>query len=197
MVEDEGECNETCDDPKLVEKAQHGNRRAFTRLVECNQEKLFASMMKFLRCREEAEEAVQETFIRAFLRIDTFNADAKFSTWLHRIAFNSAISGRRKKRPTISIDQRNEDFGDEAIDSSDPSDAKMLRDEQITLVHDALDTLSHDHRAILVLRELDDLAYDEIANILDISTGTVRSRLSRARTQLRDAIELIQAAVRS
>lgn len=185
-----------CDDPELITEACHGSQPAFRRLVECNQDQLFASMMRMLGCREDAEEAVQEAFVRAFTRIDQFNRESKFSTWLYRIAFNSAISDARKKRPRVSLDQRFDEIGIEVADmSGEAVDGRLLRQEQIELVHRALDKLSNDHRAILVLREMDDLAYEEIGGVLAISVGTVRSRLSRARSQLREVIEAIQSNV--
>ncbi|MDV6030201.1 MAG: sigma-70 family RNA polymerase sigma factor [Phycisphaera sp. RhM] len=185
-----------CDDDALIDEARQGSELAFRRLVECNQDKLFAAMIRLLGCREDAEEAVQEAFTRAFLRIEDFNRQSKFSTWLYRIAFNTAISEARKKRPKVSLDQQFADTGSETIDEdARPVDALMLRDEQIRVVHQALDALSEEHRAILVLRELDDLAYREISDILGISVGTVRSRLNRARGRLREVIEAIQANV--
>ena len=186
----------SCDDHELVEEACEGNHQAFRRLVEGNQDKLFASMLRFLGCQSEAEEAVQEAFVRAFLRINNFNHESKFSTWLYRIAFNAAISEKRKMRPRISLDQRREDTGLDVVDESalEGSNA-LICQEQLELVHRVLDELSDDHRAILVLREMDDLAYEEIAKLLDISMGTVRSRLARARGKMKEAIASIESKV--
>lgn len=182
-----------CDDAELIDEACQGSERAFRRLVECNQDRLVAMMFRLLGCHEDAEEAVQEAFIRAFTRIDQFNSDSKFSIWMYRIAFNSAISSRRKNRPTLSLDQRIDEAGLDAVDKkASQVDASLLRQEEIQLIHNALDKLSEDHRIILVLRELDDLAYDDISAVLNISVGTVRSRLSRARGNLREVIEAIQ-----
>jgi RNA polymerase sigma-70 factor (ECF subfamily) len=177
----------------IVAEACDGSHQAFRRLVESNQDKLFASMLRFLGCHAEAEEAVQEAFVRAFLRIDNFNRESEFSTWLYRIAFNAAITDRRKKRPKISLDQRRQDHGLDVADddASDACDA-MIRREQSEMVHRALNELSDDHRAILVLREMDDMAYEEIAKLQGISLGTVRSRLARARGKMKEAITVIQ-----
>jgi len=193
---DDDECQKDCDDKKLIDEALDGSEQAFRRLVECNQDKLFAAMFRMLGCHYDAEEAVQEAFVRAFLRLDSFDQRCKFSTWLYRIAFNSAITDKRRKRPQISLDQQLEDYGHEAVDG-DAVDAAdmMVREEHVQLVHEALDNLSDDHRAILVLREFDDLAYEEIGEVLNISAGTVRSRLSRARNRLREAVEEIQLTV--
>lgn len=191
-----GTMDEDCDDDQLIDDARQGSQRAFTRLVECNQDKLFAAMLRYLRCREDAEEAVQEAFVRAFARLNSFHRDAKFSTWLYRIAFNAAMTGRRKHRPGLSLDEKLENAGFEPVDvRSEGSDQSLLRNEDIELVHKALDSLSDNHRAILVLRELDDLAYEEIADVLGISIGTVRSRISRARGHLREAVESLQQNV--
>lgn len=182
-----------CDDPALVEDACQGNQSAFARLVECNQEKLFASMFKFLGCRTDAEEAVQEAFIRAFTRIDSFKRESKFSTWLYRIAFNTAVRDRQRQRRAISLD---EFPGLQGSGGDAPAaDERILRHEEIQSVHQALEQLSDDHRAILVLREMDDLAYQEIAEVLDISVGTVRSRLARARGRLREVIEALHQSL--
>ncbi len=182
-----------CDDEQLVMDASNGSLRAFNRLVECNQDKLLSSMLGFLGCREDAEEAVQEAFIRAFVRLKSFNRDAKFSTWLYRIAFNAAITERRKRKPTVSLNEQFDQHGREAMDHRAANvDSRMLRDEEFELIHTGLDALSDDHRAILVLRELDDLAYEEIADILKVTLGTVRSRLSRARQRLREVLEALQ-----
>jgi RNA polymerase sigma-70 factor (ECF subfamily) len=196
MTKPDSTCDDTpCDSAELIVKACEGNPYAFRRLVECNQDRLFASLNRFLGCHADAEEAVQEAFIRAFTRIDSFNHNSLFSTWLYRIGFNAAVSQRRKRRSTTSIDQQIE-HGREPIDvNADDASEHLLRQERIALIHAALDELSDDHRAILVLREMDEMAYEEISNVLNISVGTVRSRLSRARVCLREAVEAIQGTL--
>ncbi|NND98469.1 MAG: sigma-70 family RNA polymerase sigma factor [Pirellulaceae bacterium] len=185
-----------CDDPELIDRAIDGDERAFARLVDCNQEMLFRSMLRLLGCPQDAEEAVQEAFVRAFTRIDSFDGNSKFSTWLYRIAFNAAISGHRKKKPSVSLDQHVDDYGWEVADGDAAGVADgLLREENIRLVHRALDELSDEHRAVLVLRELDDLAYKEIGDVLGLTPGTVRSRLSRARSELRHVVQAIQSCV--
>ena len=149
-------------------------------------------MMQVTGSPEEAEEVTQEAFIRAFVKLDTFQRNSQFFTWLYRIAFNSALTRQRKKRARVSLDQIRDDNGLEVAGDTDGVDEGMLRDERVTLVRRAIDTLTEEHRRILVLREMDEFAYEEIAEILKISIGTVRSRLSRARRQLKLAIESIQ-----
>jgi len=179
-------------EPELIERALAGDRVAFAELVRENQDRLFASMLQVTGSPEEAEEVTQEAFIRAFIKLDTFQRNSQFFTWLYRIAFNNALTRRRKKRARISLDQIQEDNGMEVVDGNEGVDASMLRDERVALVRRAIETLSEEHRRILVLREMDEFSYEEIAEILDISIGTVRSRLSRARRQLKLAVEALE-----
>ena len=180
------------EESELIDRALAGDRLAFTELVLQNQDRLFASMMQVTGSPEEAEEVAQEAFIRAFIKLDTFQRNSQFFTWIYRIAFNAALTRRRKKKARISLDQIRDDNGLEVSGKCDGVDEPMLRDERIAMVRRAIDTLTDEHRQILVLREMDDFAYEEIAEILDISIGTVRSRLSRARRQLKLAIEAIE-----
>ncbi|MCO8121891.1 sigma-70 family RNA polymerase sigma factor [Stieleria sp. TO1_6] len=181
------------EEPELIDRALAGDRSAFAELVYQNQDRLFASMMQVTGSPEEAEEVAQEAFIRAFIKLDTFQRNSQFFTWIYRIAFNSALTRRRKKTARVSLDQVREDNGLELASDADRVDESMLRDERVSLVRRAIDTLTEEHRKILVLREMDDFAYEEIAEILGISIGTVRSRLSRARRQLKLAIESLDS----
>ncbi len=177
------------DESHLVDRALQGDRGAFTRLVELNQDRLFASMIHVTGSPEEAEEVVQEAFIRAFVKLDTFQRNSQFFTWLYRIAFNSALTRRRKKRARISLEYTRETTGMEVVDGGQPVDAGLLSRERVDLVRRAMRELSDEHRAILVLREMEERSYETIAEVLEISIGTVRSRLSRARRQLKLTLE--------
>jgi RNA polymerase sigma-70 factor (ECF subfamily) len=143
--------------------------------------------------REEAEDVVQEAFIQAFVKLDSFRGKSAFYTWLYRIGFNAAISRRRRKRVEVSVEQNREVTGDEPVDDGEAPGDRLLRAEQIDQVHLALGALSEEHRAILVLREMEGCCYETISEILDLPVGTVRSRLHRARLQLRDQLnDLLQ-----
>ena len=181
----------------MIDRALQGDRGAFTQLVELNQDRLFASMLQVTGSPDEAEEVVQEAFIRAFLKLNTFQRNSQFFTWLYRIAFNSALTRRRRKRARVSLDQWRETNGLEITDPSAAVDEPMLRRERVNMVREALHTLTDDHRNILVLREMQDRSYEDIAEILEISIGTVRSRLSRARGQLKVSLEAMQRAEES
>lgn len=185
------------EESQLVDRALDGDRAAFTRLVEINQDRLFASMLQVTGSPDEAEEVVQEAFIRAFIKLDTFQRNSQFFTWLYRIAFNSALTRRRRKRARVSLEQSRESVGLEVVDDSQAVDEPLLSRERVELVRRALGRLSEEHRVILVLREMEGHPYETIAEILEISIGTVRSRLSRARRQLKRTLESLQQAEQS
>ena len=180
------------DDSNLIRRTLEGETDAFGYMVRRYQDRLFNGMAHMLRCEVEAEDVVQEAFILAMTRLTSFRGDSSFFTWLYRIAFNVAVSRRRKKRPTVSMerDQVNQTWAEEN-ESSSPSH-RMEQQERISLVHQALGQLSEEHRAILVLREMDGQCYETISEILDMPIGTVRSRLHRARMQLKQQIENLE-----
>jgi RNA polymerase sigma-70 factor, ECF subfamily len=182
------------DEFQLIDQALAGDRAAFAQLVELNQERLFASMIQVTGSPDEAEEVVQDAFIRAFVKLDTFQRNSQFFTWLYRIAFNSALTRRRRRKSRVSLDQARETVGLEIADDADGVDEPMLRSERVDLVRKALAQLTEEHRSILVLREMEEQSYENIAEILEISIGTVRSRLSRARRQLKVTFEAMERA---
>ena len=185
------------EESQLIDRALQGDRTAFAELVETNQDRLFASMLQVTGSPDEAEEVVQEAFIRAFVKLDSFQQNSQFFTWLYRIAFNSALTRRRRKRARISLDHHRETTGMEVASDNDGVDERMLRHERVTMVRQAMDALTDEHRSILVLREMEEHSYETIAEILEISIGTVRSRLSRAGHQLKLALEAKQRAEES
>jgi RNA polymerase sigma-70 factor (ECF subfamily) len=180
------------DETELIRQALAGDPAAFESLVYAHQDRLFTAMTHVCGGVHDAEEVTQEAFIRAFVKLETFHQNSQFFTWLYRIAFNIALSRKRRKRAKISLDQQREKMGDDVVDPVEAVDAAMIRDDQVNLVRAAMKLLSEQHRGILVLREMNEASYEEIAEILELSIGTVRSRLNRARKQLRIAIETLQ-----
>ena len=146
------------EETQLIDLAVQGDRSAFTALVEMNQERLFASMIQVTGSPDEAEEVVQEAFIRAFIKLDTFQRNSQFFTWLYRIAFNSALTRKRRNRVRVSLDHWRESNGLEVADPADAVDEPMLRQERVNRVRAAIQILSEDHRTILVLREMQERA---------------------------------------
>lgn len=181
------------DENLLIEKSLAGDQQAFESLVLTHQDRLFHAMTHVTGSMHDAEEVTQEAFIKAFLKLSTFQRNSQFFTWLYRIAFNIALSRKRRKKARVSLDQRREEIGNEVVDQSDDVDAGLIREDHVSLVQTALAELTEQHRSILVLREMNEASYEEIAEILELSIGTVRSRLNRARKQLRLAIEYLQS----
>jgi RNA polymerase sigma-70 factor (ECF subfamily) len=176
----------------LIHDALHGNSQAYGQLVERYQDRLFNAMVQIVGSHDEAEDVVQDSFVQAYIKLDTFQGNSRFFTWLYRIAFNNALSRQRRKRNDLSIEQSREITGSDPEDHGEAPDEHLLREERVTLVQTALSKLTAQHRAILVLREMQDTSYEDIAEILGINIGTVRSRLSRARSQLKACLEALQ-----
>lgn len=177
------------DDAQLIEQTLAGQPAAFGELVRRYQDRLYNMVAHTIGCAVEAEDVVQDTFVQAYTKLASFRQDSHFYTWLYRIAVNSAISRRRKKRPVLSVDQQQETIGSEPMDSGESPGDRLEREERADQLHTALDQLNEEHRAILVLREMEGFCYEEIADILEMPIGTVRSRLHRARSHLRDQLE--------
>lgn len=176
----------------LIREALDGRSSSYGELVERFQLRLYNSMLQMVGSHDDAEDVVQESFVQAYLKLDTFQGNSQFFTWLYRIAFNIALSRGRRKRQQLSLEQGRELMGADPEDRGELPDQPLLRAERIAQVHAALDMLSDEHRAILVLREMQDTSYEDIAVILDINIGTVRSRLSRARSQLKQHLEELE-----
>ena len=177
------------DDAQLIDETLAGNRAAFGQLVNRYQGRLYNTLLHVVGSREEAEDVCQEAFVQAFVKLESFGGRSAFYTWLYRIAFNLSVSRRRRKRAEVSIDQHRERTGDEPRDVGEGPADQLLREEQVRQVRRAIEMLSDEHRAILVLREMDGCGYETIAEILELPLGTVRSRLHRARLQLREQLQ--------
>lgn len=177
------------DDGQLIDQALAGDSAAFGQLVQKYQDRLYNTMIHVAGSREEAEDVVQDAFVQAFVKLDTFQRASGFYTWLYRIAFNFSISRKRRRRPELSVDASREKAGNEPADLGELPDERIVRAESVQQVRQALAGLNEQHRAILVLREIEGQCYESISEILDLPIGTVRSRLHRARLQLRDELQ--------
>ena len=176
------------DDATLIDLALGGDAAAFGRLVRRHQDRLYTSLVHVSGCRDEAEDVVQDAFVQAFLKLRSFERQSTFYTWLYRIAFNCAVSRRRKRRAEGSVEHVRATVGDEPADRREMPQERILRQERADLLARALKGLSEEHRAILILREMEGCDYEEIARILSLPVGTVRSRLHRARAHLRSEL---------
>ncbi len=169
-------------------RCQGGQSEAFSELVERYQQRLFNSLLRLTGSAEDAADLAQEAFVQAYTKLDTFRQESRFYTWLYRIAFNMAMSHRRRRRPVTCADDDAARIAESTTDRChSPAEQSMVR-EQVAQVQDAIDQLADDHRTIVVLREIEGCDYEQISSILEIPIGTVRSRLFRARMQLKDLL---------
>lgn len=177
------------EDSALIQETLQGSPVAFGRLVEKYQDRLYNTMLHFVGDAEETMDVVQEAFVHAYLNLSSFQGESAFYTWLYRIAFNIAATYHRRKKPVQSIDRLYAETGQESPDPGHSPAHRVEQEERSQKVRQAIAMLSEDHRAVLVLRDLDGYTYEEIAQILGIPIGTVRSRLHRARLELRDKLK--------
>ncbi len=183
----------SADDHRLIADCLKGDAAAFGVLVRRYQDRLFNTVFRQLDNAEDAQDVVQEAFLNAYQSLDSFKGNSEFFTWLYRIAVNAAISLKRKQKVILSIDAgRNGETGGEPTDASEASHPTrgLERAEEERKVQDALNRLSPEHRIVLVLKDIEGEKYETIAEVLGVPIGTIRSRLHRARAELR---ELLQA----
>lgn len=177
------------DDDQLIDQTLGGDSAAFGQLVTKYQDRLYNTLVHVVGSADLAGDAVQDAFVQAYVKLKTFERSSTFYTWLYRIALNLAISRRRREKPALSVDEARESLGHEPTDRGPGPEARIEQEERACQVRAALVRLSPEHRAILVLREIDGCAYEQIADVLDLPVGTIRSRLFRARLQLRDELK--------
>ncbi len=178
----------SADDRQLIAECLHGRSAAFGDLVRRYQDRLYNAVYRLVGNSEDARDVVQDAFLNAYQSLASFKGDSLFFTWLYRIAFNSAISLKRKQRVVLRLsDGPDEGGGSEPLDPSDLSrpEHALEQAEEERRVHKALQRLSPEHRAVLVLKEMEGLKYEAMAEVLRLPVGTVRSRLHRARLELR------------
>lgn len=179
------------DDKELVRQSVAGNHEAFEQLVRRYQDRLTHSLEHALGSREDALDAAQQAFVSAWRNLSGFRSDAAFYSWLYRIAMNAAISARRRQRlSTKSLDGPDEAAAQTVDRRPDADPAHQLQiDERVRLVREELQKIPAEFRQPLVLKEIDALSYEEIAMVLDIPVGTVRSRIFRARKELTERLK--------
>lgn len=179
-------------DEELVQKAQQDDERAFGNLVERYETKVYSLAMKMLRNPEDAEDVLQDTFLRAYRGIKSFQGNSTFSTWIYRITANSALMRLRKKQlPTVSIDDADERETPINIADWSPGPVEqLLTKETQKAMDEAIEGLPPEFKQVFILRDVEELSNAEVAEILDLSVAAVKSRLHRARLKVRNRLAL-------
>jgi RNA polymerase sigma-70 factor, ECF subfamily len=181
-------CN---DDQSLIAACRAGKTEAFGILVHRYQDRIYPVVLRLTGSSHDAYDVLQDAFLRAYENLGGFHGESSFFTWVYRIAVNLALSDRRKRR-RASLRFRPESREDKIEPSDDPRltdpSLPLERAERDRLIQEALNSLGSDHRAVVVLKDLEGLRYEEIAATLGVPIGTVRSRLHRARSELRERL---------
>ena len=175
-------------DNALLARSRDGDQAAFRELVETYTPRVYSLVRNLVRSQSEAEDVTQEVFFKVYRKLDTFREDSAFYTWLYRVAVNAATDWLKKKRQDRALqveDMQRLPLADEGDGPDTDIGRKDLRGE----IRNAMSTLPEIFRTILVLRELEGMAYEEIGTVLEISKGTVESRLFRARAKLKAELE--------
>jgi RNA polymerase sigma-70 factor, ECF subfamily len=185
---------ENNEEQALVDSARHGDAAAFTELVEKYERKIYRLAKHITQHDEDAEDVLQESFLKAYSNLDSFQGQSKFYTWLVRIAVNEALMKLRKRKSdrTVSMDEPHETEEDTvtreiAVWDDDP-EKRYSREELRDILDRAVDSLKPGFRTVFVLRDIEELSTEETAEALGISVPAVKSRLLRARLQLRERL---------
>ncbi len=171
------------EDKQLAARARLGERLAFERLVRRHQDRVFRFILRMIGNRDEAMDLTQETFLKAYRALPGWRPEARFSTWLFQIARNVALDALRRRRHTefVSLTAGPDEEPIEPCDTAPLPEERLADKQRIGLLECALRDLPVEQREILLLRELEDMSYADIAATLNIESGTVKSRLARAR----------------
>ena len=158
--------------------------KQFEALAAEQEKRVYALCLHMMGSREDALDCAQETMLRAFKSFSGFRGDASFSTWIARIAMNVCTDALRRRRDAVSLDALREDQNFDPPDPAPTAYARLEEKERMRLLREALSLLPADLRQVIVLRDIQGRDYDEIAGVLELPLGTVKSRLSRAREKL-------------
>jgi RNA polymerase sigma-70 factor (ECF subfamily) len=184
-------------DALLVQKAIDGDGEAFGELVEKYESFVYRTVFYDLKSHEDAQDISQEVFIKAYKALSSFRADSEFTTWLYRICKNTVYDYLRKnakKKPLLFSELSSPEDGDREFDIADTvgsydPEKTAVSNETARIVNDAIRTLSEEHRTIIVMRDIEGMSYAQISDVTSLEEGTVKSRLSRARSALKKKLE--------
>ena len=182
------------DEQQLLRAAAKGDSGAFSAIVEKYQDMVYRTAFRMVGNAVDAQDLSQEAFLRIWRNLSSFSGDSAFSTWLYRVTTNLCIDFLRGQKKTVSLTLMQEEAQWDMEDPQPSPEAQLLVREQQLAIQTAMEALEPEARQILILRAVDACSYEEIGEILQMPVGTVKSRLSRARSQLRKKLNQIPAA---
>ena len=174
---------------QIIKTVLNGDKSAFEELVLANQKNVYNLALKITANEEDALDMSQEAFFKAYMQLESFRGESRFSVWMYRLAYNLCIDFLRKKPKAkmISLTQQEDDDNPGDFEIPDmreqPEDVAVRKETRETILK-SIDELGHDHKEVLIMREITGMSYSDIASTLRVSEGTVKSRLSRARMNL-------------
>ncbi len=186
--------SEQNDVQQLIKEAQKGNLEAFGSLIEEHERLVYNIAYRMFSNPEDVKDISQEVFLKVYRYLGKFDGKASFSTWLYRIAVNTCIDELRKRqgKETISLDMENDNgestLKNQYVDNSPGVEEQIISNEGFDRLKKAMNKLSYEHKTVITLRDIEGLSYSEISEITEVSQGTVKSRLARARKALKDLV---------
>lgn len=182
------------EETKLVKLASRGDKNAFEELVKANQKNVYNLALKLMKNREDASDAAQEAFLKAYLKLPSFRGDSRFSVWLYRLTYNTCIDMLRKSQQgnVVPLNREGEDGEERELDIEDESagpEEIYERNETRSLIRREMKRLPEEQYRVLVMREITGMSYSEIANAVSVNEGTVKSRIFRARSRLAELLK--------
>lgn len=185
LENEQGQQGLATSDTYMVARARDGDLEAFDNLVSMHQDRVFTLAYRILGNAEDAADVQQETFVKAWQSLKKFRQDSTFSTWLHRITVNLCLSWKRKTKP-MQLDIRIEE---NLVDREESGITSLEKAETAAIVRKVLNAMPMQHKTLIVLREIEERPFEEIAEILGCSINSVRSRLSKAKKLLRERLK--------
>jgi RNA polymerase sigma-70 factor (ECF subfamily) len=181
------------EDQVLIGKVLEGDTRAFERLVEKYKKRIYYLAYRMTRDHDSADELAQESFVKAYQAMSSFKPGYSFFTWVYRICINLTINFLKREKQNVSVDF----LSDSGIAINRGNELnqleRMIASEQAAIVKEALNTLPPDQKAVFMLKTYDDMSYEQMAEVMDCSIGTVMSRLFRARHKLKKALDMAES----
>ena len=174
---------------KLIERASGGDPAAFNRLMEMHEKRMYAVALRMCGNREDAQDCLQEAMLRVYRAIGSFKGQSSFGTWVYRITMNTCLDElrRKKNKQSTSLDNMLDQGWSPTDDSASP-EKKVMQIEMRKSISKSIQELPEDMRSAVIMRDIHGYSYDEIADMLNVNVGTIKSRISRGREKLREKL---------